>query len=39
VLEAFEAAQGHAELIMLYQDFEPKLKEMLDGEEYDQNEL
>lgn len=36
VLAAFESAWGHAELICLYQEFEPKLNELRDkGGEYD----
>lgn len=37
VLEAFESAQGHAELILLYQAFEPRLECLRDSSfEYDQ---
>lgn len=35
VMVAFEACQNHAELICLYQEFEPKFKEMENGHEYD----
>lgn len=37
VLAAFEAALGHAELILLYQQFEPRLNGLRDSaQEYDQ---
>lgn len=34
-MAAFEACQNHAELICLYQEFEPKFLEMEKGHEYD----
>ena len=36
VIEAFEAAQNHAELICLYQEFEPTFIKMETSGEYDQ---
>jgi len=35
VISALEACQNHAELICLYQEFEPKFLEMQNGGEYD----
>jgi len=35
VMAAFEEAQGHAELICLYQNFEPMITKMRTGGEHD----
>jgi hypothetical protein len=39
VTESFEKALGHAELICLYQNFEPTFNKMAEGAEYDQMTL
>lgn len=36
VMAALETAQGHVELIILYEGFEPIFEKMRAGEEYDQ---